>query len=256
MRKPLNFPDFSLPGQQTPQLSVGEGMRVAQLGFGTWSWGNKLLWGYDEANDAKLQEAFDTVFKQSTPFDGRRFFFDTGDSYGTGKLEGRAEQLLGTFRREIAKPERCVIGTKLAIYPTRLTGASFEDACRSSLQRMGREQIELVQAHWSAQNFQPWQEPAVWDGLARCHEAGLARAVGTSNYGPKQLVKANTYWRERGVPHTVNQVLTTAFSSRHKRPCMHVLTTARALLPHRCSSRCSLSCRSRAARSRAAASSA
>jgi pyridoxine 4-dehydrogenase len=231
MRLSLNFPDFSLPGQQTPQLSVGEGMRVAQLGFGTWSWGNKLLWGYDEANDAKLQEAFDTVFKQSTPFDGRRFFFDTGDSYGTGKLEGRAEQLLGTFRREIAKPERCVIGTKLAIYPSRLTGASFEDACRSSLQRMGREQIELVQAHWSAQNFQPWQEPAVWDGLARCHEAGLARAVGTSNYGPKQLVKANTYWRERGVPHTVNQVLTTAFSSRHKRPCMHVLTTARVLLP-------------------------
>ena len=224
MRLPLSFPDFSLPGQQAPQLSVGEGMRVAPLGFGTWSWGNKLLWGYDEANDAKLQESFDTVFKQSTPFDGRRFFFDTGDSYGTGKLEGRAEQLLGTFRRELAKPERCVIGTKLAIYPTRLTGASFEDACRSSLQRMGREQIELVQAHWSAQNFQPWQEPAVWDGLARCHEAGLARAVGTSNYGPKQLVKANTYWRERGVPHAVNQVLTTALSSRHERAlhaCAH-----------------------------------
>ena len=43
-------------------------------------------------------------------------------------------------------------------------------------------------------------------GLARCYEAGLARAVGTSNYGPEQLAKVNAYWRDRGVPHTVNQV--------------------------------------------------
>jgi len=92
------------------------------------------------------------------------------------------------------------------VYPTRLTGRSFEDACRASLERMGREQLEVVQAHWSAQNFQPWQEPALWDGLARCHEAGLARAVGTSNYGPQQMRKINAYLTDRGVPHTVNQV--------------------------------------------------
>ena len=59
-------------------------------------------------------------------------------------------------------------------------------------------ELELVQAHWSASGFQPWQEPALWDGLARCHEAGLARAVGTSNFGPRQLRKAHKYWRERG----------------------------------------------------------
>lgn len=90
--------------------------------------------------------------------------------------------------------------------PTRLTGQSFEDACRASLERMGRDQIEIAQAHWSARNFQPWQEPALWDGLARCHEAGLARAVGTSNFGPKQLRRVHTYMRDRGVPLSVNQV--------------------------------------------------
>ena len=185
-----------------PTLSVGDGMPVSQLGFGTWAWGNKLLWGYDESADATLKAAFDEVVGGG----GSKFFFDTGDSYGTGALEGRAESLLGDFRRQIAQPERCVIGTKLAVYPWRLTGESFETACRASLGRMGRDQLEVVQAHWSAQNFQPWQEQALWDGLARCHEAGLARAVGTSNFGPKQLRKVNTYWRERGVPHTVNQV--------------------------------------------------
>lgn len=187
-------------------MSVGDNLDVQQLGFGTWSWGNKVLWGYDEGADATLQAAFDSVCTPSNPFDKRKFFFDTGDSYGTGKLEGRAESLLGDFRRESRRPESCVIGTKLAVYPNRLTGESFENACRSSLQRMGRDQIEIAQAHWSAQNFQPWQEPALWDGLARCYESGLARSVGTSNFGPKQLRKVNKYWTDRGVPHSVNQV--------------------------------------------------
>lgn len=182
-------------------LPVGD-VSCSPLGFGTWSWGNKLLWGYDEAADATLQAAFDEALGGGS----RRFFFDTGDSYGTGALEGRAETLLGQFRRESVRPDSCVVGTKLAVYPNRLTGASFEAACRASLARMGRERLEVVQAHWSAQNFQPWQEPALWDGLARCHEAGLANAVGTSNFGPRQLEKVNAYWRERGVPHAVNQV--------------------------------------------------
>ena len=204
MRLPV--PGSLLGASNSPTFSVGDSVNVQQLGFGTWSWGNKLLWGYDESLDATLQDAFNLVATPSGPFDNRRFFFDTGDSYGTGALEGRAESLLGRFRRESAAPQRAVCATKLAVYPTRLTGASFEEACRSSLKRLGRDQIEVVQAHWSAANFQPWQEPALWDGLARCYEGGLARSVGTSNFGPEQLAKVNRYWRDRGVPHTVNQV--------------------------------------------------
>ena len=193
-----------LPPLTLPPVSLGPAGTVAPLGFGTWAWGNKLLWGYDTSEDAALRAGFDRAMQP----DGARasgVFWDTGDSYGTGTLEGRAESLLGEFRAASATPERAVVGTKLAIYPTRLTGAQFEEACRSSLRRMGREQVELVQAHWSAKRFQPWQEPAVWDGLARCHESGLARAVGTSNYGPEQLRRVNRFWRERGVPHVSNQ---------------------------------------------------
>ena len=32
------------------------------------------------------------------------------------------------------------------MYVARLTGESFEEACRASLDRMGRDQLELVQA--------------------------------------------------------------------------------------------------------------
>ena len=91
-------------------LPLGDGIRVQRLGFGTWAWGNKLLWGYDTDDDPKLQEAFNTALRRQNPLDRSRVFFDTGDSYGTGALEGRAEALLGRFRAESADPQRAVIG--------------------------------------------------------------------------------------------------------------------------------------------------
>ena len=120
-RPMLRLPFVSSP----PSVPVGDGLQVAKLGFGTWSWGNKLLWGYDEAADDELREAFGTAVGG---LGSQKFFFDTGDSYGTGELEGRAESLLGDFRAGIKRSDRCVIGTKLAVYPNRLTGASFEAA--------------------------------------------------------------------------------------------------------------------------------
>ena len=104
----MRLPSISL-SPSPPPLSVSDNLQVEQLGFGTWAWGNKLLWGYDEAADAELQKAFNLATAPSSPFDNRKFFFDTGDSYGTGALEGRAESLLGQFRRESSKPERCLV---------------------------------------------------------------------------------------------------------------------------------------------------
>lgn len=148
--------------------------------------GNKLLWGYDPRQDDQLRAAFNRAAQ------GGVRFFDTGDSYGTGALEGRAEVLLGDFRRSLAlkRPREArsiCYGTKLAIYPWRLTSASFVDAARASLGRMGLDQIEVIQAHWSAQKFQPWQERPLWEGLADCYDLGLCKAVGLSNFGPRQV---------------------------------------------------------------------
>jgi pyridoxine 4-dehydrogenase len=108
------------------------GLEISPIGIGTWAWGNKLLWDYDPSNDGKLQEAFDAAVDLGVTF------FDTGDSYGTGALEGRAEILLGRFQRQYAsrsaahakRASRIVVGTKLATYPWRITAASMEDALR------------------------------------------------------------------------------------------------------------------------------
>ena len=201
--KPVPLPSWSDP---VPSIAV-------PLGIGTWAWGNKLLWGYNEDDDAALQEAFDVAV------DAGITFFDTGDSYGTGKLEGRAEQLLGKFRAEYPDQRRAanvVIGTKLATYPWRVTANSMESALLASLGRLGGgiggerddavECVELMQLHWSAANYAPWQEPGLRAGLAQCYGKGLAKAVGASNYGPKQLRVLHRELAARSVPLASNQV--------------------------------------------------
>ena len=163
------------------------------------AWGNKFVWGYDESMDDELQRVFDVHC------DAGCGLFDTGDSYGTGALEGRSETLLGEFgearraRSAGGSDPGPIFATKLATYPWRLSRRDFTRACRSSLDRMQTRQIGLAQAHWSAQKYAPWQERAIWDGLGDMAEEGLARAIGVSNYGPRQLCKIHAHLASRGI---------------------------------------------------------
>jgi len=162
------------------------------------------VWGYDAggADDAALRETFRACAA------GGAGFFDTGDSYGTGALEGQSERLLGRFLRELPEAEQreVVLATKLAAYPTRLTRGSMVAALEASLARMGRERTELAQLHWSTAMYAPWQERPMWDGLGDMVEGGLADAVGVSNYGPRQLRRAHAHLAARGVPLATCQV--------------------------------------------------
>ncbi|XP_057472432.1 pyridoxal reductase, chloroplastic isoform X3 [Actinidia eriantha] len=185
------------------KVKVGP-MSVSPMGFGTWAWGNQLLWGYDEAMDTELQRTFNLAIENGINL------FDTADSYGTGRLIGQSEKLLGKFIREFQGQKQVrdniVIATKFAAYPWRLTPGQFVNACKSSLERMQIEQIGIGQLHWSTANYAPPQELALWDGLVAMYEKGLVRAVGVSNYGPKQLVKIHDYLKARGVPLCSAQV--------------------------------------------------
>lgn len=171
------------------------------MGCGTWAWGNRLLWGYDPSMDRQLQEVFNLCVDRGVTL------FDTGDSYGTGKLNGRSETLLGKFSQEYSgvNQENICIATKLAAYPWRLTRQSMVNAGKASAKRLGRN-VDLVQMHWSTANYFPWQEWALLDGLADLYEQGLVKGVGLSNYGSKRLKKVHQRFTERGVPITSLQV--------------------------------------------------
>ncbi|MEA5418186.1 aldo/keto reductase [Spirulina sp. CCNP1310] len=172
-----------------------------ELGCGTWAWGNRLLWDYRPEMDDDLQAAFNYAVGRGMTF------FDTGDSYGTGKLKGQSEILLGRFAREYSGPNRenICIGTKLAPYPWRLTPQAMVKAAAASAERLGRP-IDLVQLHWSTANYFPWQEGPLLDGLAQLYQQGLVKGVGLSNFGPQRLRWAHERLGDRHVPIASLQV--------------------------------------------------
>ncbi|MBW4685430.1 MAG: aldo/keto reductase [Komarekiella atlantica HA4396-MV6] len=176
-------------------------LSLPSMGCGTWAWGNQLLWGYNESMDDQLQAVFNLCVSNGVTL------FDTGDSYGTGRLNGRSELLLGRFDREYVGTgkENICIATKLAAYPWRWTRQSMVQACKASAQRLGRN-VDLVQMHWSTANYAPWQETRLLDGLADLYQQGLVKGVGLSNYGPKRLKHVHKKFAELGVPIATLQV--------------------------------------------------
>ncbi len=182
-------------------MQISQKLTLPAMGCGTWAWGNQLLWGYNESMDQQLQAVFNLCVSSGVTL------FDTGDSYGTGRLNGRSELLLGKFSQAyqgVGQSNIC-IATKLAAYPWRWTRQSMVAACKSSAQRLGRN-VDLVQMHWSTANYAPWQEAGLLDGLADLYEQGLVKGVGLSNYGPKRLQQVHQKFAKRGVPISTLQV--------------------------------------------------
>ena len=146
---------------------------LPQMGCGTWAWGNRLLWGYDESMDTQLQEVFNLCVSNGITL------FDTGDSYGTGKLNGQSEKLLGKFDRQYTgvNKDRICLATKLAAYPWRLSRKSMVKAASASIERMGR--VDLAQMHWSTANYFPWQEEQLLDGLGDLYDQRFGQGCRT-----------------------------------------------------------------------------
>lgn len=164
------------------------------MGCGTWAWGNKLLWGYQPAMNGELERVFRECVAAGITF------FDTGDSYGTGRLQGQSEKLLGQFSQayEGLNQDKICLATKLAPYPWRLTPQAMVGAGMASQQRLQRP-IDLVQLHWSTANYAPWQEQPLLKGLVQLCQRGHAKALGLSNFGPKRLQKAYDFCQNEGV---------------------------------------------------------
>src|SRR5207244_671993 len=58
--------------------------------------------------------------------------------------------------------------------------AQVRQACRNSLRRLGREQIDLYFLHWPDRTGVPLEE--TWGAMAELVDTGLVRAIGMSNY--------------------------------------------------------------------------
>lgn len=210
------------------RVSAGP-IEISSLGCGTWSWGNKLLWDYDPSQDEEIYRAYRAVR------DAGVTVFDTADSYGTLELNGRAEILLGRFEKRYQEEKtsnksfdfgsllgnskstsnRQQVATKFAPYPWRITRGSLVQAAKESLTRLDQDKLCVAQLHWSTANYQPFQEGALWEGIADIYDEGLCEAVGISNYGPRQLSKFSERMKERDVPIAIAQVQYSLLTARN-----------------------------------------
>ncbi|MGC9520684.1 MAG: aldo/keto reductase [Anaerolineae bacterium] len=178
------------------------GIKIPPMGIGAWAWGDRWIWGYGRGDysDRDLREAYEVALQ------GGLDFFDTAEMYGLGQ----SEKLLGQFMSETGT--RPTIATKFVPFPWRLTRSSLPRALKSSLNRLGLDKVDLYQIHLPL----PPVPVETWaHALADAVEAGLARAVGASNYSAQQMGRTHATLAERDVVLASNQV---HYSLLHREP--------------------------------------
>jgi aryl-alcohol dehydrogenase-like predicted oxidoreductase len=105
---------------------------------------------------------------------------DTSENY----LETRNESLIGAALGRVG--EGFLVATKAAPSAAITGGGSgfrhhqIHAACRASLRRLGRDQIDIYFLHWPDNTGVPLEE--TWGAMSDLVDAGLVRAIGMSNY--------------------------------------------------------------------------
>jgi diketogulonate reductase-like aldo/keto reductase len=144
-----------LNGERTVALPGGAGMPL--VGFGTWQvTGDR---GY-----RAMRLALEAGYRH----------FDTATMYGNESLVGRAVRDGGVPREDV------FITTKL---PPSRSGRERE-TLDQSLRALAMSYVDLWLIHWPPGGR---ARPETWRQLLAARDAGLARSVGVSNYGTRQI---------------------------------------------------------------------
>jgi aryl-alcohol dehydrogenase-like predicted oxidoreductase len=145
------------------------GLELTVIGYGAWEasehWGPVEEEGIIQAIHAALDAGINWI--------------DTAEVYGPHT----SERIVG--KALVGKPE-VLLATKVAPKPAG-TGHGRDDvrkACEGSLQRLGRNVIDLYQLHWPDSRT-PVEE--TWEAMASLVEEGLVKAIGVSNYREDEI---------------------------------------------------------------------
>ncbi|KAK6496131.1 hypothetical protein TWF481_002155 [Arthrobotrys musiformis] len=167
---------------------------------GTWSWGEKRPWGYQEERDLPgIKEVWSHLNREKIGF------YDGAEGYGP--LEN--ERILGRLLKDTPQEEKkdIVIATKwlpFPVFPGRLWPVGIVGALKRSLERLGVEQVDLYQVHIPIFVF--YSIETIAKGLAECVNLGLTKTVGVSNYNEEQMVKMYDELKKYGIPLASNQI--------------------------------------------------
>jgi aryl-alcohol dehydrogenase-like predicted oxidoreductase len=178
---------------------AGSDVTIPPLGVGTWAWGDKATWGMGGYDTDLSEDTIRDAWQASV--DGGATFFDTAEVYG----DGESERIIGRLLAE--DPERAAkvqLATKFMPMPWKLNvKTALLDALKASLDRLGRESVELYQLHGPVSLR---GKGALAEALAAAHSEGLVKAVGVSNYSAKETRSIHGELAKQGVALATNQI--------------------------------------------------
>ena len=142
------------------------GPEISVVGYGAWEAGG-MAWGPNPPDDQ-------TIEAMRAGIDTGINWIDTAEVYGGG----RSESLVA---RALEGRDDVLVFTKVA---PRRAGTGFDrdgirKAAEKSLDRLGRDRIDLYQLHWPDRKVRVEE---TWEAMAALVEEGLARWIGVSNF--------------------------------------------------------------------------
>ncbi len=180
------------------------GLEVSELSFGAWAiGGNQHGNSYGSTNDEVSVKAIQKALDMGCNF------FDTADVYGFG----HSEELVGRGLREAGKLNEAIIATKVGgnfYHPdgrvtTDFSANHIRQAVEKSLQRLGRDYIDLYQLHNPSRPL--IEDGQMFEVLDTLKSEGKIRAYGVSIHSvPEGLACLKS-----GKPDTI-QVVYNVFS--------------------------------------------
>lgn len=150
---------------------------ASRIGLGTWAIGGWMWGGTDE------RQSIDTIL---AALDRGITLIDTAPIYGFG----HSEEIVGKALAEYGQRDKVVLATKVALEKTDdgVVRNSSRDRIlteiEASLKRLQTDYIDIYQIHWPDESV-PFAETA--DTLKQLYDQGKIRAIGVSNYSPKQM---------------------------------------------------------------------
>ncbi len=158
-----------------PTVTLSNGVRMPGFGFGTWPMDNA------QAADA-VASALAAGYR----------LIDTAENYGNEQGVGEAIRASGLARAEV------FLTTKFNRQWHSKDGV--RQACEASLRRLGMDYIDLFLIHWPIPDQDRYVE--AFQGMTALVEAGLVRAIGTSNFKVAHLQRLF----DAGLVPQVNQI--------------------------------------------------
>jgi aryl-alcohol dehydrogenase-like predicted oxidoreductase len=127
-------------------------------------------------------------------------FFDTAEIYGGGGSERTLGLCLDGLGQRAGGPRPLVL-SKFFPMPWRFQRKDFVAALRATLERLRIPSLDVYLIHFPLGRTTTWV-----NALGDVVEAGLARAVGVSNFSALQMRRAYDVLQRHGIPLVCNEV--------------------------------------------------